>query len=180
MINKTFVFLYILVGLVPYLGAADKIHPQTLYISIINILSVGAIIYENGFGNSIKILTKVIQHKQILAYILFLLLAIFSIIQSINTIQSFITIAEVFSQLFAFVMLIYFLSRINNIKRFFINAILILCSIELYSTLYPYLKDLVLLGYPIDRSLEYRGVSGSVNIISYLLLMKLPFIYYFS
>ena len=166
--------------MVPYLGAADKIHPQTLYISIINILSVGAIIYENGFGNSIKILTKVIQHKQILAYILFLLLAIFSIIQSINTIQSFITIAEVFSQLFAFVMLIYFLSRINNIKRFFINAILILCSIELYSTLYPYLKDLVLLGYPIDRSLEYRGVSGSVNIISYLLLMKLPFIYYFS
>tara|TARA_B100001057_G_scaffold499798_1_gene611856 strand:- start:20148 stop:22427 length:2280 start_codon:yes stop_codon:yes gene_type:complete len=180
MINKTFIFLYVLVGLVPYLGAADKIHPQTLYISIINTLSVGAIIYENGFGNSIRILTKVIQHKQILAYISFLLLAIFSIFQSINTIQSLITIAEVFSQLFAFVMLIYFLSRINNIKYFFINVILILCSIELFSTLYPYLKDLVLLGYPINRSLEYRGVSGSVNIISYLLLMKLPFIYYFS
>ena len=42
------------------------------------------------------------------------------------------------------------------------------------------IMDIVNRGYPIDRSLEYRGVSGSVNIISYLLLMKLPFIYYLS
>ena len=49
---------------------------------------------------------------------------------------------------------------------------------ELISTYYPYLRDIFLYGSPIDRSLEYRGITGSVNIISYLLLMKIPIIYY--
>ena len=32
-INKALVLFYILVGLIPYFGTADKIHPQTLYLS---------------------------------------------------------------------------------------------------------------------------------------------------
>jgi len=180
MIKKALVVFYILVGVIPYFGTADKVHPQTLYISILNIVSLGLIIYNSGFTNTLNNLKKAISHKQTLFYFLFAIVALISTLQSINFTQSLIKLAEIFSQLFAFTILIYLISTIKDLKRFFISSIVFLCVVELASTLYPYLMDIVNRGYPIDRSLEYRGVSGSVNIISYLLLMKLPFIYYLS
>ena len=39
-------------------------------------------------------------------------------------------------------------------------------------------NDIIKFGSPVNRSLEYRGVTGSVNILSFLLLMKLPFFFY--
>ena len=178
--NKVLILLYVCVGLVPYLGAADKIHPQTLYISILNITSLGYIFYSSGFIKASNSILKAVSHRQVVFYFLFILLAILSFLQAVNIIQSMITLAEILSQFCAFVILLYLLSTITDIKKFFVNVFIFLCSIELFSTMYPYLYDLLVLGYPINRSLEYRGVSGSVNIISYLLLMKLPFIYYFS
>jgi len=180
MIKKALVVFYILVGVIPYFGTADKVHPQTLYISILNIVSLGLIIYNSGLINTFNNLKKAISHKQTGFYFLFAIVAVISTLQSINFTQSLIKLAEIFSQLFAFTMLIYLISTIKDLKKFFINSIVFLCVIELASTLYPYLMDIINRGYPIDRSLEYRGVSGSVNIISYLLLMKLPFIYYLS
>ena len=179
-INKALVLFYILVGLIPYFGTADKIHPQTLYLSVLNIMSLGIIIYNSGLIKAFNNLTKTLSHRQAIFYFLFAIIAVISTVQSINVIQSLIRLAEVFSQLFAFIILIYLISTIKDVKKFFINSIVMLCIIELVSTMFPYLMDIVNLGYPINRSLEYRGVSGSVNIISYLLLMKLPFIYYLS
>ncbi len=164
----------------PYFGTADKMHPQTLYISILNIISIGVILYQNGIPKTFKKLLKISYYKQFVFYFVFLIFAILSVLQAINEIQSMITLAEILSQFFAFLILIYLVSNLKNVKSFFINSIVILCVIELFSTIYPYLADIFRLGYPINRSLEYRGVSGSVNIISYLLLMKLPFIYYLS
>lgn len=180
MIKKTLVVFYILIGLIPYLGTADKVHPQTLYLSILNIVSLGLIIYNSGFIKTLNNLKKAISHKQTLFYFLFAVVAVISTLQSINFTQSLIKLAEIFSQLFAFTILIYLISTIKDLKRFFISSIVFLCIVELVSTMFPYLMDIINRGYPIDRSLEYRGVSGSVNIISYLLLMKLPFIYYLS
>lgn len=179
-INKVLIFSYILVGLIPYFGTADKIHPQTLYISVLNILSLSVLIYSKGIKGALKEFYNTFNQKQVLFFFIYFIAALISILQAINVIQSFITLAEILSQLFAFLILIYFISNLEDVKEFFIKSIVILCIIELVSTIFPYLGDIFRLGYPIDRSLEYRGVSGSVNIISYLLLMKLPFIYYLS
>ena len=161
------------------MGLQIKFTHKLLYISVLNIVSLGLIIYNSGFINTFNNLKKAIRHKQAIFYFIFLILALISTLQSINFTQSLITLAEIFSQLLHLI-LIYLISTIKDLKKFFIKSIVILCVIELVSTLYPYLMDIVNRGYPIDRSLEYRGVSGSVNIISYLLLMKLPFIYYLS
>ena len=57
---------------------------------------------------------------------------------------------------------------------------MLIASIELASVYYPYLQDILEQGKPTERALAYRGISGSINIIAYTLLMKLPFIYYFA
>ncbi|SVE64662.1 uncharacterized protein METZ01_LOCUS517516, partial [marine metagenome] len=111
-INKALVLFYILVGLIPYLGTADKIHPQTLYISVLNIVSLGIIIYNSGLIKAFNNLTKTLSHRQTIFYFLFAIIAVISTVQSINVIQSLIRLAEVFSQLFAFIILIYLISTI--------------------------------------------------------------------
>ena len=41
-------------------------------------------------------------------------------------------------------------------------------------------QDIYLTGSPVERSLRYRGITGSINVISYTLLIKLPFIFYYT
>ena len=83
MIKKALVVFYILVGVIPYFGTADKVHPQTLYISILNIVSLGLIIYNSGFTNTLNNLKKAISHKQTLFYFLFAIVAFVLIIAAI-------------------------------------------------------------------------------------------------
>lgn len=178
--NKILIYFYILVGLIPYFGTADKIHPQTLYLSILNVLVVVLLLNKYGVKKTLNGLYRSISHKQSLFYLLFAFLSLISVFFAINEIQSYISLTEIFSQFFAFVIIIHLVSTIENIKKFFITSIIILISIELFSTIYPYLEDIYSKGYPIQRSLEYRGVTGSVNVLAYLLLIKLPFIFYLS
>ncbi len=176
---KSLIFCYLLIGLVPYLGAADKIHPQSLYLSILNITCL-CILYFKSSKELLKGLKYSVSHKPSLFYFAFVIFSIVSLFQSVNIRQSFIGLSEIFSQFLALLILIFLLSKINNLKKLFFQYVILLSSIELASTLYPYLKDISDFGSPVYRSLKYRGYSGSVNILTYLLLMKLPFLFYFS
>jgi O-antigen ligase len=77
-------------------------------------------------------------------------------------------------------LLLYFLSISNNLQDLIKGLIIGLTSLELITCFFPYLSDIVLLGQPETRALKYRGITGSVNIIAYTLLLKLPFFYYFG
>ena len=52
-LNRVLIYLYVFIGLVPYLEATDKIHPQTLYLSILNVISISLIINKIGFKHII-------------------------------------------------------------------------------------------------------------------------------
>ena len=69
---KILIFCYILIGLVPYLGAADKIHTQTLYLSVLNIIGLGVLLYSYGFKKLIQNLYKKTIQKNNLYFILHL------------------------------------------------------------------------------------------------------------
>ena len=119
-----------------------------------------------------------IGKKPAIFYIVFIVFCLISLFQSYNLIQSYIALTEIHTQFLAFLILLYLLSTIDELLSFFTKTIVILASVELASTFIPYFYDIIKFGSPINRSLEYRGVTGSVNILSYLLLMKLPFFFY--
>ena len=176
-LTKTLIFLYILIGLIPYIGAVDKIHPQILYLSILNPLSLILIINNIGLKKLITSLTKSISKPSALLYFFYIVFCLLSLNYSYNLVQSYIQLTEIFVQFFSFLILIYLVSTLKDIYGFFINTVIVLTVIELIFVFTPYLNDIIEFGSPFNRSLEYRGTTGSVNIASYLLLMKLPFIY---
>lgn len=119
-----------------------------------------------------------IGKKPAIFYFVFIVFCLVSLFQSYNLIQSYIALTEIHTQFLAFLILIYLLSTIDELLNFFTKTIVILATVELASTFIPYFYDIIKFGSPINRSLEYRGVTGSVNILSYILLMKLPFFFY--
>jgi O-antigen ligase/Tfp pilus assembly protein PilF len=80
----------------------------------------------------------------------------------------------------AFILMFYFLSLSKNLNILIKGLIIALTSVELLTCYYPYLLDIIQLGEPANRSLKYRGFTGSVNIIAYTLLLKLPFFFYYT
>lgn len=99
---------------------------------------------------------------------------------SLNIAESIRISAEIYNQIICLIFIIYFLTKVKNINHFITYIVMLIASIELASVYYPYLQDILEQGKPTERSLAYRGISGSINIIAYTLLMKLPFIYYFA
>ena len=87
---KILIFCYILIGLVPYLGAADKIHTQTLYLSVLNIIGLGVLLYSYGFKKLSQNLYKTIQKKQSIFYFTFIIISLLSLSQAYNLVQALI------------------------------------------------------------------------------------------
>ena len=177
-INYLFLALYACIGLVPYLGAADKVIPQVLYL---NILNTSAFIYIGLVQkkNIIKEFTNSINNWIFILYFLFFIWSSITVINSLNISESIYTLGEIFSLLVAFLFLIYFLSKTNNLKKVFLYIIIGLATIEVVSVIAPYIME-ISQGGQTQRDRIYRGYTGNINILAYILLIKFPFLVYFQ
>ena len=178
--TKIIVFLYLIVGLVPYLGAADKVDTQNLYLSILNLVNTFLIISDNQ-KNIFSQLKKSQSNLPFIFMGLFFLWSIFTIIPAINKAELLIALSEMFTILMALFFLIYHFNKIDKkeLIKFIGKIIIFLTSIELISVLSPYFIDIFLNDGPKFQSIEYRGITGNINIMSYSLLLKLPFLLYY-
>ncbi len=169
-----------LVGVVDYFGSTDKVATQTMYLNFINLASFIYIVRLYNFKNSIGVFKNIFSKIPILLMSVFFLWSSVTIIVAVNVEESLKTLTEIFTILVSFIMLVFFINREDSKEKLIRLVILSTLIIELVTIYFPYLKDIFLLGQPIERSLAYRGMTGSVNIISYTVLMKLPFIIYYT
>lgn len=178
--SKILIFLYLIVGLVPYLGAADKVDSQMVYLNFLNCFNLLYLIHSYRL-NFIKELKKTFSNLPVIFMLLFFLWSSITIIPAINKAEALISLSEMFTILIALIFLTYHFKRLTNfsIKQFVYFLIIILTIIELSSTLTPYFVDVFLKGGPNFQSLDYRGIAGNINIMSYSLLIKLPFLLHF-
>ena len=174
-----FLVLYMSVGLVPYFSAADIVVPQILYLNLVNlsaIIYVAFILKKNIF----KELSESLKNLGLVFYFLFFIWSSITLINSINLSESLSILTEIFTYLGSFVFLIYFISEISNIKRVFFYIILSLLIIEVSSVIVPYFSEIINVGAPNQRGQIYRGYTGNINVMAYILLIKLPFLVYFQ
>jgi len=167
------------VGLVPYFSAADIVVPQILYLNLVNlsaIIYVAFILKKNIF----KELSESLKNLGLVFYFLFFIWSSITLINSINLSESLSILTEIFTYLGSFVFLIYFISEISNIKRVFFYIILSLLIIEVSSVIVPYFSEIINVGAPNQRGQIYRGYTGNINVMAYILLIKLPFLVYFQ
>tara|TARA_Y100000385_G_scaffold181209_1_gene187162 strand:+ start:1423 stop:3693 length:2271 start_codon:yes stop_codon:yes gene_type:complete len=178
--SKILIFLYLIVGLVPYFGAADKVDSQMMYLNILNCFNLLYLIHTYKL-NFITKLKKTLSNLPVIFMWLFFLWSSITIIPAINKVEGLIALSEMFTILVALMFLTYhFKSQTSpSINQFIYYSIIILTLIELTSSLFPFFADISLRGGPNFQSIDYRGLTGNINILSYSLLMKLPFLIHF-
>ena len=167
------------IGFVPYIGAADKVVPQVLYLNLVNlsaIIYVAFILKKNIF----KELAESLKNIEFVFYFLFFIWSSITLINSINLSESVSILGDVFTYMVSFIFLIYFISKIGNIKSVFFYIIMSLSIVEVVSVLYPYMSEIINIGSPNQRGQIYRGYTGNINVLAYILLIKLPFLVYFQ
>lgn len=174
-----FVALYVLIGIVPYFGAVDKVHTQTLYLSILSFFALLDIV-STYKKDTLKRIQSLLSNIPILFLVLFFLWSSLTSIYAINFGESIKQLNEIFVLLISLVILTHYVSLIKDLNKFLLFSIVGLCVIELVSVLIPYFDHIRTFGFPETRALAYRGISGNVNVMAYSLLFKLPFLYYFS
>ena len=178
--GRIVVFLYLLVGLVDYFGATDKVVTQTLYLNCLNLISLIVIYKQNRFRKSLEVFKDTFKNPSVYLLYVFFLWSCLTVFKSINIGESFKALTEIFTVLVSFVIILFFLSKEINREKIILQLLLMMLFLELITVYAPYLKDIYLLGEPVERSLLYRGITGSVNVVSYTMLMKLPLIFYYT
>src|SRR6056300_1020850 len=107
---------YLSLGFVPNLQAVDKIAPQWVGMTLLNLLSLAVFIY---FRKSIKeTISKVLTTKLSLFYIGFIFWAGLSYFYAINSTEVLVNITRQVNVLFMFLSMAVLLYNLNNKARF--------------------------------------------------------------
>ena len=177
--SRIIVFFYLLVAL-PYFYAADKVDSQMLYLNILNLANLFLIV-KNYKKRFLAELINSVSNVPVVFMGLFFLWSAISIIPANNKVESLISLSEILTLLISLVFLIFHFKSLSKQKaeKLIFILILVLTSAELISVYFPYLKDIFEFGQPSFQSIRYRGMSGNINVMSYSLVLKLPFLIYY-
>lgn len=172
------IFLYLLVGFVPYFGTIDTIGSQWFYLSILNIISISYLVYLKS--NFFNFLLKISRVKFVLFYLLFISFCVISLIFSNNISLSVVDISRVFTTFFVFVIIAFLLSEI---KFYYLSVLIsIVLFFEIVYSYFPLIEFLKSYNFfeidfnTIPNSL--RGVTGNKNVLASNIAFKLPFVFY--
>ena len=154
----------------------DRISIQVLYISVLNLFVILYLLKSFNF----KFFIDDIKHKNhYLSYLLVIIFSFLSLIYVENFIEGIITFSKFFSLFISFSLIIYIVykSKIDFIKLFF-GFIVVALIAETYVINSKIFQSVILNGNVLTRSMDFRGLTGNINISSFSILIKLPVLLY--
>ena len=168
------IILYLCIGFIPNWQAVDKIAPQWLIMSILNLVSLS---YFINIRKSIQgVLTVNLKSKLTLTYIGFILWAVASLIYAINPTEVFVNLSRqlnVFLMFFSMATLSYGLKN----KMIFLSWVVsIILAFEIYAVLDQAIELFNSEGRIIGGQL--KGVTANRNITAFSIALKIPFVLY--
>jgi len=165
---------YLCLGFVPNLQAVDKIAPQWVGMTLLNLISLAILIYYN---KSIQtVVAQVLTSFLSLFYIGFILWAGLSYFYAINPTEVLVNITRQVNVLFMFLSMAVLLFNINNKSRFISWTLSIVLSIEIYAVLAEALEMINSAG--VISSGALKGVTANRNITAFSIAIKIPFVLY--
>ncbi len=168
-----FIIGFLSVGFIPNIEAVDKIAPQWLYLSILNLIC-GVFLFLNRKTFKERFVAILTSHMS-LTYVGFVLWAALSYFYAINSTEVLVNIVRHFNTLFMFLHLGILLYNIKDKNRLLSLAIMAILSIEVYAVL--------------DQALEMykagginpgnlKGVTANRNITAFSIAIKIPYVLY--
>jgi len=164
--------LYLSIGFIPNLEAVDKIAPQWVAMSILNLASL--IIFflnRHKLKNTIKFC---LTSSMTITYILFIFWAGMSFFYAINSTEVLVNISRQVNVLFMFVSMAIILYETENKKSFILWVVTIILGIEIYAVLNQALEMINSTG--LISPGELKGVTANRNITAFSLAIKIPFV----
>jgi O-antigen ligase len=166
--------LYLCIGFIPNLQAVDKIAPQWLIMSCLNLISLLYFIYNrNSFTQAISFNLNL---KLTLTYIGFILWAFGSLFYAINSTEVLVNLSRqlnVFLMFFIMACLTYNLKNKLNILAWIVSIIL---AFEIYAVL-DQAVDLFNSTGRIEGG-KLKGVTANRNVTAFSIAIKIPFVLY--
>ena len=163
------------VGFIPNWEAVDKIAPQWLYLSIVNLIC-GIFLFLNR-KNFVQRFFLVLSSYMSMFYIAFVIWASFSYFYAINPTEVIVNIVRHFNTLFMFLHMAIFIYNIKDKNSLLSYAILFILSIEVLAVLQQalemYKSGLIIPG-------KLKGVTANRNITAFSLAIKIPYVIYLS
>ena len=164
------------IALFPYFGVIDPIASQWLILNIINSLGLLYILYGIIFAD-LKPKFFLFKSKTFLFYGLYILLALISILYSMNAYEAIVEFSRYYNTFTSFILL-YLLLDWEKDKKIIILWICFITFLEIFFVLKPFIEDTLANGFNFIRSQRYNGLAANINITAFSLLLKLPFLFY--
>ena len=166
--------IYLCIGFIPNWQAVDKIAPQWLIMSSLNLISFLYFFYNrNSFNKAIYFNLK---SKLTLIYLGFILWAFGSLIYAINPTEVLVNFSRqmnVFLMFFSMAVLCY---GLKNKMKFLSWVISIILALEIYAVLDQAIELLNSSGRISGGQL--KGVTANRNVTAFSLAIKIPFVLY--
>ncbi|MEE2723728.1 MAG: O-antigen ligase [Bacteroidota bacterium] len=164
---------FLLVGFVPNLEAVDKIAPQWLYLSVLNLLC-GLFLFSNRKSFKEPFLAVLTSYMS-LTYIGFVIWAAFSYFYAINPTEVLVNIVRHLNTLFMFLHIGILFYKIKDKNRLLSFAIMAILSVEVYVVLEQALEM-----YKADglNPGQLKGVTANRNITAFSIAIKIPYVFY--
>ncbi|MDC0515217.1 O-antigen ligase family protein [Flavobacteriaceae bacterium] len=173
-IASLLLILYLCIGFVPNWQAVDKIAPQWLVMSVLNLTSIA---YFINFKKFLKTpLTLNIKSKLSLTYMAFIIWAIGSLFYAINPTEVLVNLARQLNVFFMFFSMAILTFSLKNKSSFLSWVIMFILSIELYAVFNEAIEMVNSLG-TINGG-QLKGVTANRNITAFSIAIKVPFVLY--
>jgi len=171
-VHIVFVSLYLFIGFIPNWAAVDKIAPQWLVMSTLNLISLLYFFYNRKILKTV--LTINLKTSLNYTYFGFIIWAMCSVFYAINPTEVIVNVARQFNVMLMFISMSIFLYGLKN-KIFFIPWIVtIILGIEIYAVLNEALSMVNSSG--IINSGNLKGLTANRNITAFSIAIKLPFV----
>tara|TARA_B100001175_G_C19504736_1_gene640210 strand:+ start:349 stop:2694 length:2346 start_codon:yes stop_codon:yes gene_type:complete len=173
-VSSLLIIAYVFVGFVPNLGAVDKVAPQWVYLSLINIVS-SVFVFTNRKQFE-EILYSVSKTGISLFYIFFFIWLSLSFFYALNPTEVLVNIPRHLNTL---LMYLYMGVFIYNIKRKYLLIswlISIVLVVEVYSVFSQAMEMININGSIYADNL--KGVTANRNITAFSIVLKIPFVLY--
>ena len=165
---------YLCLGFVPNLSAVDKIAPQWVGMTLLNLVTLSVIIYFRG---SLKqTILKVLTPYLSLFYIGFIFWGGLSYFYAINSTEVLVNITRQLNVLLMFLFMAILLFNLKNKAHFISWVISIILSVEVYAVLSQALEMINTAG--VISSGTLKGVTANRNITAFSIAIKIPFVLY--
>ena len=166
--------LYLCIGFIPNLQAVDKIAPQWLSMSSLNLISILFFFYNRKSLRDIIGLN--LNSKLSLTYIGFILWAIGSLTYAINSTEVLVNLSRQFNVFLMFFIMACLTYNLKNKLNFLAWIVSIILAFEIYAVLDQAIELFNSKGR-IDGG-QLKGVTANRNITAFSIAIKIPFVLY--